>query len=185
MRKDLFIKTVTLIVGVLVIIGVWFGLSTTEGQDNEIQELEATVKKQEEQIEYLQNSKREQTELSEDAASQKMKETVNVFIESTFHVEEDHYEERKEEAEVVLTQDLFEKQFSSEKETLQYEFDVSDVTVYLAEENQSAYVVFKQEVKNLANQDSSYKKMTLQVSLQKEGERWLVNDFDQIKAEPL
>ncbi|MFG6120902.1 hypothetical protein [Thalassobacillus sp. B23F22_16] len=185
MTKDLLIKTVTLIAGIILIVGVWFGLSSAEGQDNEIQELEATIKKQEEQIEYLQNSKREQTEISEDASSQKMKESVNVFIESTFDVKKDNYEERKEDAKVILTQELFEKLFPGDEERLKYEFDASDVAVYLSIEDRSAYVVFDQEVKNLANQESSYKKMTLQVFLQQEGDEWLVNDFEQIKAEPL
>ena len=68
---------------------------------------------------------------------------------------------------------------------LEYLFDASNVAVYLSIEDRSAYVVFDQEVKNLANQESSYKKMTLQVFLQQEGDEWLVNDFEQIKAEPL
>ncbi len=180
-------KTFVLIIGVVIAVGVWFGLSTVDGQSQTIDKLEEKVKKQEEQISYLQNSKREQTKISQQTDNSKMRETVRVFIHSFFRVKEANYEERKSNAEVVVTQDLFEKQFAKDNppDQLLYEHDVSDLTVYLSQKDKSAYVVFDQEVTNLANDESNHKRLTIQVMLQQEGEEWLVNGFKQINAEPL
>ncbi|WP_221568702.1 hypothetical protein [Alkalihalobacillus sp. TS-13] len=66
-----------------------------------------------------------------------------------------------------------------------YEHDVSNLSVYLSQENQSAYVIFDQDTTNLANRTSSRKRVTVKVFLQQEGEEWTVNDFQQTYAEPL
>ncbi|WP_221568970.1 hypothetical protein [Alkalihalobacillus sp. TS-13] len=187
MNQNFLMKTLILVLGVLIVISVFFGFNTIEEQSVTIEQLKEKVKEQENQISYLQTSKRKQTEESQKTDESKMKESVNVFIESIFHVEEENYDERRSNAKAVVTQDLFKKQFPKDTppEKLLYEHDVSDINIYLSQEDQSAFVIFDQEITNLANNRTDKKRMTIQVFLQKEGEEWIVNDFRQIHAEPL
>ncbi len=84
---------------------------------------------------------------------------------------------------------MFERIFPTDEqpEKLLYEYDLGDVRIYTRVDSKSAnaYVVFNQTIENLANNEENEHRMTIEVFLQKEGENWIVNKFQQINAEPL
>ncbi|MGP4080100.1 hypothetical protein ACTWQL_09305 [Pseudalkalibacillus sp. R45] len=186
-KQDLILKTIILLIAITVIVGGGFSLSTIDQQTAEIKGLKETTERQKNEISLLKNDNQKKTQAYEKTDVQKIEETVNVFVQSVFNVKEGNYEERKSNAESVLSQELFKQIFSDEPEKLLYEYDVEDLRVYtsMEGENASSYLIMEQTTINLANNKSNNSRITIEVFLQKEGEQWIVNSFQQIKDEPL
>lgn len=188
-KKEFILKTVILLIGIGFILLLWFGFRTIDNQAIEIASLEEENAKHKEQIEYLQNYSSNQTEIIEESEASNIKESINVFINSVYHVEEGNYEERRSNAETTLIQKKFNELFPEidEYEVI-YEYDIKEITSYIdqtKEDEASAYVTFEQTETNVNNDTEQDSKITLQIFLQKEGDKWLVNEFKQINAEPL
>lgn len=188
-KHDFLLKTVMLIVALSVIVGAWFAFNNLDAKATKIENLEEKLARQEKQISFLQNENQEKDQEFQESENEKINESINVFLESVFNVKKDNWEERRSNAEQVLTKDIFKKTFpSDEKEgKVLYEYDVDDSRIYLRSngEEGSAYVVFEQTVKNVANNEKSKNLMTIEVFLKKEGEGWLINKFQQISSTPI
>lgn len=188
-KQDFVLKTVMLIVAIGFIVGAWFSFNTIDKQASEIEKLEKEVKRKENEVNFLKNDNKQKTQVFQESENKKVDESINVFLESVFNVDESNLEERRSNAKTVLTQDMFKKLFPAEQKTekLLYEHDLTDVNIYTNVENQnaSAYVTFLQTAENLANNKKNQSRLTLEVFLQKEGEEWIVNEFQQINSEPL
>lgn len=188
-KQDFLLKTVILIVAIAVIIGTWFGFNTIDQQASKIDKLEESIERQKDQISFLENTNQEKTQEFQESESRRINESVNVFLQAVFHVQKDNFEERRSNAKSILTQDMFERIFPTDEqpEKLLYEYDLGDVRIYTRVDSKSAnaYVVFNQTIENLANNEENEHRMTIEVFLQKEGENWIVNKFQQINAEPL
>ncbi|WP_203247280.1 hypothetical protein [Sporosarcina beigongshangi] len=65
-------------------------------------------------------------------------------------------------------------------------YDVAHVDSYVDhnEDKSNAYVTFEQIITNTKNDHDERSYITLQVYLQKEGGKWIVNDFKQVHVEP-
>ena len=186
--KDILLKTLILVIAIVVFLVVWFGFTTIDNQAVEIKQLKEENENQKNQISYLENNNQMQTEVIEKSEMSVIQETLNVFVESVFHVEQDNFERRREDGETVLTQNLYNEVFpEDETYDIIYEYDISNINSYVAQQREqaSAYVTFKQTVTNVNNNEKEDSYLTIQVFLQNEGEKWLVNDFKQIQAEPL
>jgi hypothetical protein len=188
-KQDFLLKTVMLFVGIAVIIGTWFSFSTIDQQTSKIDKLEEKVERQKDQISFLKNTNQEKTLEFQESENRRINESVNVFLQAVFNVQKDNFEERRSNAENILTQDMFEKIFPTDKqpEKLLYEYDFGDVRIYtrVDSKNASAYVIFDQTIENLVNNEKNEHRKTIELFLQKEGESWVVNKFQQINAEPL
>jgi hypothetical protein len=188
-QQDFLLKTVMLIVAIAVIISVWFGFRTIDQQAVQIRELKEDTERQKNQISFLKNDNQIKTQVYQESENKRIEESVHVFVQSVFNVQESNFKERRSNAESVVTQELFERIFPSDEkpEHLLYEHEFSNVRVYTRFEgkNASAYVLFDQTVENLANDEANKTRLTIEVFLHKEGESWMVNDFQQINAEPL
>lgn len=182
------LKTIVLVIGLAVSILIWFGFRTIDNQAQQIDKLEQQIEKKDNQIRYLEENNQEQNEVIESSSTQKIQDSVEVFVESVFEVQEGNYQERKGQAETILTQSMLKEVFPEEDEyTVMYEYAVDQIHSYVdqKEEQASAFVTFEQEVTNTKNKKENDSYVTLEVFLQKEGERWLINDFKQIQSEPL
>jgi hypothetical protein len=187
LRQDFIVKTGLLSLYILLLI--WFGFRTIEQQAIKIDSLTKEVDRKEEQIQFLKTNTRMKTKEVKETETAKIEESINVFVQSMFHVKEDKLEERREKAKTVLTQELFKKYFPTEdkNQKLLYEHEVNDSTVYIKNqgENGSAIVTFEETMTSLANNQKESSRITLEVYLQNEGEKWIVNRFEQLNAEPL
>ena len=185
--KDFILKTILLIVCVGIVVILWFGGGTLDKQVTEIEALNEENTKLKEQIEYLQNHSSSQTEIINESETSNIKESINVFLNSIYHVQEGNYDERKSNAEKVLVQKKFNELFPETDEyEIMYEFDIKNIESYIdqiEQEKASAYVILTET--NVNNEVEKDSKATVQVHLQKEGEKWLVNDFEQTHSEPL
>jgi len=187
-KKDFILKTVVLISFLAVVVLVWFGFRTIDSQAVEIEELKEENSRQKEQIEYLSENTQTQIEVIEQSEVSRIQDSVNVFIESVFNVKEDNYERRKESGQTVLTQAMVNEIFPEDSSyNIIYEYDIRNINSYVnqREEDSSAYVTFEQTETNVNNDSQQDSRITLQVFLQKEGDTWLVNDFEQIMHEPI
>lgn len=168
---------------------IWFGFRTIDQQAIKIDSLTKEVDRKEEQIQFLKTNTRMKTKEVNETETAKIEESINVFVQSMFHVKVDKLEERREKAKTVLTQELFKKYFPTEdkNQKLLYEHEVNDSTVYIKNqgENGSAIVTFEETMTSLANNQKESSRITLEVYLQNEGEMWIVNRFEQLNAEPL
>jgi hypothetical protein len=188
LRQDFIVKTGLLCLTIILTLLVWFGFRTIDKQSIKIGNLTKEVERKEDQIRFLKTNTRMNTKEVNETETAKIEESINVFIQSIFHVKDDQLEQRREKAKTVLTQELFNKYFPTEEgEKLLYEHEVNDSTVYVKNqgENGSAFVTFVETMTSLANNQKESSRITLEVFLQKEGEKWLVNRFQQLNAEPL
>ena len=182
------LKTLVLVIGLAVAILTWFGFRTIDDQAQQIDNLEQQIKKKDNQISYLKETNQEQNEVNEGSSAHKIKDSVEIFVESVFEVQEGNYQDRKGQAETVLTQSMLKEIFPEEDEyTVMYEYAVDQIHSYVdqKDEEASAFVTFEQEVTNTKNKKENDSYVTIEVFLQKEGERWLINEFKQIQSEPL
>ncbi|MYL43894.1 MerR type regulator [Virgibacillus salexigens] len=187
-KKDFILKTVVLVVSIAIILVVWFGFNTIDKQAAQIEQLQEDNQKKQNQIDYLEENNQTQTEVIEKSAVSVIQESLNVFVKSVFEVEQDNFEKRKEEAETVLTQNMFNEVFpENESYDVIYEYDINKINSYVDQsgDQASAYVTFEQSVTNVNNNEKEDSYVTIQVFLQKEGDKWIVNDFKQINTEPL
>ena len=186
-KKDIFLKTLVLVIGIGMILLIWFGFRTIDDQAQQIDHLQEKIKKQANQITYLEENNQSQTEVIENTSSNSIQENVQTFVESTFAVKQD-YEERKEVAENVLTQHMLNEIFpEDESYNILYEYEVNNIKSYVSEneDQASVYVTFEQHVENLNNNQANDSYVTLEVFLKKEGDNWLINDFEQLYSEPM
>ncbi|MGG1575568.1 hypothetical protein [Fictibacillus sp. NRS-1165] len=189
MKQEFLIKTGLLMVAIFIIATVWFGFRTIDDQATMIDSLTHKVKRQKDQITLLKANKQQESRQTIQSEDKNIEESVNVFVQSLYQVKKDQLNERREKAKEVLTQDMFQKYFpeAERDEKYQYEHEIGDSTVYtrLQGENGSAIVTFEETMISLANGQKELSKITLEVYLQKEGSKWLVNRFQQLNAEPL
>lgn len=187
-KKDILLKTIILVIGVGMILLTWFGFNTIDNQAQEIESLQEEINEKDNTIAYLEEHNQSQTEVIENTSVNTIQENVQTFVESTFAVEQENYEERKEVAENVLTQQMMNEIFPEDEQyNILYEYEVDNVKSYVNEQEDQAsvYVTFEQHVKNLNNDQENDSYVTLEVFLQKEGDNWLVNDFQQLYSEPM
>ncbi|MGM0804585.1 MAG: hypothetical protein ACQET8_07565 [Bacillota bacterium] len=188
MKQEFIVKTGLLGFTIILILLIWFGFRTIDQQVVQINRLTKEVERKEDQIQFLKTNTRMNTKKVNETETAKIEESINVFIQSMFHIKDDQLEQRREKAKTVLTQELFNKYFPTEEwEKLLYEHEVNNSRVYIKNEgeNGSAVVTFEETITTLANNQKENSRITLEVFLQKEGEKWLVNRFEQLDAEPL
>jgi hypothetical protein len=189
LRQDFIVKTGLLCLTIIIFLLIWFGFRTIDHQAIEIDNLTKEVEQKEAQLQLLKTNSRMKTKEVNETETAKIEESINVFIQSMFHVKDDQLEQRREKAKTVLTQEMFNNYFPTEDkgQKLLYEHEVNDSTVYINNqgENGSAIVSFEEIMTSLANNQKERSQITLEVYLQKEGEKWLVNRFEQLNAEPL
>jgi hypothetical protein len=182
-------KTGMLLLAVVIILAVWFGFRTIDKQEAIIDSLTKQVERQKDQIQLLKSISQQQTKKNSESENERIKESVNVFIQSMYQVQEDQLEQRREKAKTVLTQELVDKYFpeGENQGKLLYEHEVNDSIVYSNNEgeNGSAIVIFEETMTSLTNSQKEISRITLEVILQKEEETWLVNKFYQLNAESL
>ncbi|MCQ6266333.1 hypothetical protein M1K46_11760 [Fictibacillus sp. WQ 8-8] len=187
MKQELLLKTGLLMVAIFMIGTVWFGFQTIDDQATMIDSLTQKVKRQKDQIKFLKASSKQESRQTIQSESKNIEETVNVFVQSLYQVKKDQLDKRRENAKEVLTQDMFQEYFPAEEKDgkIQYEYEIGESTVYtrVHGENGSAIVTFEETMESLANGRKENSKITLEVNLQKEGSKWLVNRFQQINAE--
>jgi hypothetical protein len=189
LRQDFIVKTGILCLAIILILLIWFGFRTIDHQANEIDNLTKKVERKEDQIELLKTNTRMKTKEVSETEVAKIEESINVFVQAVFHVKENQLEQRRKKAKTVLTQELFNKYFPTEDkgQKLLYEHEVNDSTVYINNqgENGSAIVSFEETMTSLANNQKESSQITLEIYLQKEGEKWLINRYEQLNAVPL
>lgn len=187
-KKDVFIKTIILLVAVIFVFAAWYGFTITDKKSSKIEELKTEIEKQKKQIGFLKNSNDTKTKIIRKTDVERIQETSNMFVQSVFNIKLDNYKERKSNGKTVLTQSLFQKNFTGEPKQLEYEYSLEEINVYVdqtSDKQASAYITFEQAVTNINNDETNKSYMTVQVFLQKEGKSWIVNEFKQINAEPL
>ncbi|MGD6793837.1 hypothetical protein [Metabacillus indicus] len=188
MKHEFIVKTGLLCFTIILILLTWFSFRTIDQQAFQINRLTKEVERKEDQIQFLTTNTRMNTKEVNETENAKIEESINVFIQSMFNVKYDQLEQRRAKAKTVLTQELFNKYFPTEEgEKLLYEHEVNDSRVYIKNEgeNGSAVVTFEETITTLANNQKENSRITMEVFLQKEGEKWLVNRFEQLDAEPL
>jgi cell division protein FtsI/penicillin-binding protein 2 len=189
LKQAFIIKSGLLCLTVILILLIWFGFRTIDQQAIKIDSLTKEVDRKEDQIEFLKTNNRMKTTEVNETETAKMEESINVFVQSMFHVKDDQLEQRCEKAKAVLTQELYNKYFPTEdkKQKLLYEHEVNDSRIYVKNkgENGNAIVILEETMTSLANNQKESSRITIEVFLQKEGEKWLVNRFEQLNAESL
>jgi cell division protein FtsI/penicillin-binding protein 2 len=189
LREDLIVKTGFLCLTVILILLIWFGFRTIDQQAIKIDSLTKEVDRKEDQIEFLKTNNRMKTTEVNETETAKMEKSINVFVQSMFHVKDDQLKQRREKAKTVLTQELYNKYFPTDdkKQKLLYELEVNDSRVYVKNQgkNGNAIVILEETMTSLANNQKESSRITLEVYLQNEGEKWIVNRFEQLNAEPL
>lgn len=187
-KKGLIYKTFFLIIGIVMVISIWFGLKTIDNQLVEIETLQKENEKHKNHITYLENNVQTKTEIINESDIEVIQETVLVFVESIFNIKEDNYKKRKANGKSVLTTELYQTLFPEEDfENVDYIYDVERVESYVDhnKDESSAYVTFEQIITNTKNDQDESSYITLQVYLEKEGSTWIVNDFKQVHVEPI
>jgi cell division protein FtsI/penicillin-binding protein 2 len=189
LRQDFIVKTGLLCLTIILFLLIWLGFRTIDQQAIEIDNLTKEVERKEDQIQFLKtNTRMKITEVNESETA-KIEEAINVFVQSMFHVKDDQLEQRREKAKTILTQELFNKYFPTEdkKQKLLYEHEVNNSRIYVKNqgENGNAIVILEETMTSVANDQKESSRITLEVYLQNEGEKWLVNRFEQLNAEPL
>ncbi|MFC0560785.1 MerR type regulator [Halalkalibacter alkalisediminis] len=187
MKQDFLLKTVILLIGIAVIVGAFVGFRVYDEAQSEIDSLQATIEQQENQISLLELSNQGLDEEYQDNEANNISETVRAFINALYDVRDGKGEARRTEAELVVTQEMLEEYFpeTEQEVALSMEYRVKKVNVYPSVEQKSVFVVMEGSTVNLNNGQREDNRITLQVFLQKEGEKWIVNKFQQIHAEPL
>lgn len=189
MKQDFLIKTGLLLIALLFVIVVWFGFRMLDHQASTIDDLTKNVERQKDQIQFLKTSSQQQKNQVNGSDSEKIEESVNVFVQALYQVKEDKSKQRRDKAQTVLTQEMYKKYFPTDEkdQKLLYEHEVGNSTVYTNNQGQngSAIVIFEETMTSLANNQNEHSRITLEVFLQKEGEKWIVNQFQQVNAEPL
>lgn len=187
--KDFILKTVLLIVCITIILILWFGGKKLDDQIIESEALKKENNQLKEQVEYLENRSISQTEIIKESEASNIKESVNVFLDSIYNVKEGNYNERKSNAEKVLVQAKFNDFFPETDEyEILYEFEINNVESYInqiEDKKATAFVVFNLTETNVNNDEENDSRTIVQVYLQKEGENWMINNFEQIHSEPL
>jgi hypothetical protein len=189
MKQDFLIKTALLSLTVVITILIWFGFRTIDQQVSKIDSLSKDVRRKDDQIQFLKVNNRLKSQEVSQSENERIEESVNVFVQSLYQVQENQLDQRREKAKTVLTQAMYDKYFPKDEkvEKLLYEHEVNDSTVFTNIEgnNGSAFVIFEDTMTSLANMRKERSRITIEVFLQKEGERWLVNKFKQLNAEPM
>jgi hypothetical protein len=189
MKQDFLIKTALLCLTIVMAILIWFGFRTIDQQASKIDNLTKDIKRKDDHIQFLKvNNRLKSREVSE-SENERIEESVNVFVQSMYQVQEDQLKQRREKAKTVLTQAMYDKYFPKDEkvEKLLYEHEVDDSTVYtnIKGNTGNAFVTLEETMTSLANNQKDKSRITIEVFLQKEGEKWLVNEFQQLNAEPL
>ncbi|MDV2684461.1 MerR type regulator [Alkalihalophilus lindianensis] len=187
MKQDFILKTIILFVGLVIVIGVFVGFRVYDQQLAEIEQLQEEVQQQTNQIELLESSNQElDVEVQEDQSTQ-MQSAVQSFVRALYDVRADNEDMRRSEAELVMSQDMLEQHFPEREGQIQYsmEYRINDMTVYPSVQQESAFVVMTGSTVNLNNNQREDNRITLEVFLQQEGDRWIVTNFDQLHAENL
>jgi hypothetical protein len=189
MKQDLLIKTAILSLTIIMVILIWFGFRTIDKQASKIDNLTKSVKRKDDQIQFLKINNRLKSQEVSKSENERIEESVIVFVQSMYQVQEGQLEHRREKAKTVLTQAMYDKYFPKDEkvEKLLYEHEVEDSTIYTNIEgnNGNAFVIFEDTMTSLANMKKESSRITIEVFLQKEGEKWIVNQFEQLNAEPL
>ncbi|WP_461611862.1 MerR type regulator [Cytobacillus kochii] len=187
MKSDLILKTAVLLIGIVVVVGVFVGFRVYDNQLEQIDKLQATIKQKDNQIALLDTSNQGLDEEHQENEFEQITDAVNTFIYSIYDVRDDNREERQKDAELVVTKDMMERFFpeTEEETTLSMEYRIKDINIYPSVEKESALVVFEGSTVNLNNGQREDNRITVEAFLQNEGEKWIVNDFKQIHAETL
>ena len=128
----MIMKTVVLIIGLAMIVVVWFGFRTIDNQAQEIDQLKSKIEKKDNQIAYLQENNQSQTKIINNSSTNEIQNTLELFVESVFEVKEGNLQERKGQAETILTQHMFNNVFpKDEKEKVLYEYDTDNIHSYI------------------------------------------------------
>jgi hypothetical protein len=189
LRQDIIVKTGLLGFTIILILLIWFGFRTIDQQATQIDSLTKEVERKEDQLQFLKSKNQMISHEVNETETAKIEESVNIFIQSMFHVKKNQIDQRREKVKTVLTQELFNKYFPREdnNQKLIYEHELNDSTVYIKNQggNGSAIVTFEETLTSLVNNQEERSRITLEVFLQKEGKKWLINRFEQLNAEPL
>ncbi|CAG9622802.1 MerR type regulator [Sutcliffiella rhizosphaerae] len=187
MKQDFLWKTVILLIGLVVIIGLFIGFRVFDHQLAVIDRLQATIEQQENQISLLEASnQRYDIEYQEDE-SQLIEAVITSFVTAIYDVRQDNYDIRLSEAELVMTPSMLEQYFpENEGEVkLEMEYQVGEVHIYPSLELERALVLLEGTTVNLSNGKREQNRITLEVNLIKDDGKWMVQGFQQLYAETL
>lgn len=186
-KKDFIIKTSIFIAGVVLIATLWFLFTKMDTYLKKIDELKQENKEQSELVERLEYAQAQQQLKADQTEEKSVKESVDLFIQSVFTINQNNYKERKKDGENILSNDIFTRIFGSDEELeVNFEYRPSDVNVYvdIMEEGQSsAFVTFDNMVKDLNNDSTEYEYIALEVELNKQGDLWVIHDFETINEQ--
>ena len=104
MKQEFIVKTGLLGFTIILILLIWFGFRTIDQQAVQINRLTKEVERKEDQIQFLKTNTRMNEKEVNETENAKIEESINVFIQSMFHVKDDQLEQRCEKAKTVLTQ---------------------------------------------------------------------------------
>ncbi|MEK4924899.1 MerR type regulator, partial [Cytobacillus sp. FSL R5-0569] len=106
MKSDLILKTAVLLIGIVVVVGVFVGFRVYDNQLEQIDKLQATIKQKDNQIALLETSNQGLDEEHQENEFEQITDAVNTFIYSIYDVRDDNREERQKDAELVVTKDM-------------------------------------------------------------------------------
>lgn len=189
MKNEHLVKIILIIFSLIIIFLVWFSFKKFDEKLVIIDELTDENERNKGIIERLEKT-RESNDLAPVEANEesKIKEVVNVFLQSVYTVSEDNYDERKEDAKIILNDSLYEMIFGGGKSKVEYSYQPSDIHIYVSIESEkkaSSFVTFEKKITDLDNNSKNYSFVTLEIQVTKQGEHWIINEFKEIHEEPI
>ncbi|WP_233254297.1 MerR type regulator [Salipaludibacillus keqinensis] len=124
---------------------------------------------------------------AEEAQSTQMQSTIESFVCALYDVRANNEDMRRSEAELVMSQEMLEQHFPEREGEIQYsmEYRINEMKMYPSLQQESVFVVMTGSTVNLNNNQREDNRITVEVFLQQEGDRWIVTGFDQLYAENL
>ncbi len=181
-RKDWIIKTSILVIGILVIVALWFMFAKIDSYLTKVDKLEKENKEQKELIERLEYARDQEKSESSNNDDESIKDSVELFIQSVFTITQTNYEDRKKDGENILSNEIYSRIFSSDEELeVNFEYHPSNVSIYtnpIDDQQASAFVTFDNQVKDLNTDTSDHEYTVLEVHLNKQGDLWVVDNFE-------
>lgn len=189
MNRDMVFKSIILIVAIGLVAGLWYSFSVIDRQASEIDSLKAKNKEQKERIETLGDINQDQTRTLKKSDYEKIRESANVFVQSVFTIKESGYEKRKEDGSAVVSQRLREMLFpeNRKQDDIKYQYTPDQIKTYIdqREDQANVYVTFLQRTKNMDNDTKQKSHVTLEVSMEKQGDTWIIDEYTQLNEEDI
>ncbi|UOR12022.1 hypothetical protein [Halobacillus amylolyticus] len=107
---------------------------------------------------------------------------VNAFIETAFVHSEETYQERKKQAQSIMSDELINTFFPTETYRGETKSSVEDVQIYIETSNlisnhATVLARFHHTLHSLQNDQEQVSNVFLEIDVQRQGEQWMVMDF--------